>query len=145
MGIFHSIFVFTSSLHQISLRLILILSYREALEDADGTTYTVLIESANPAELPDVGGVDSDRETYGLTEDIQAQLKNIHGTIRAYTWYVIGAFKNLAGAEVEEINLKFGMKIGGKAGLPIFTEGTAESNFEVSVKCKFPSVSPSAR
>ncbi len=50
--------------------------------------------------------------------------------------------KNLAGAEVEEINLKFGMKIGGKAGLPIFTEGTAESNFEVSVKCKFPSASP---
>ena len=63
------------------------------LEDADGTTYTVLIESANPAELPDVGGIDSDgtalpqedRETYGLTEDIQAQLENIHGTIRAYT------------------------------------------------------------
>ena len=86
-----------------------------------------------------VAKMDSDRETYSLTEDIQAQLKNIHGTIRAYTWYVIGAFKNLSGAKVEEINLKFGMKIGGKAGLPIFTEGTAESNFEVSVKCKFPS------
>ena len=36
------------------------------------------------------------------------------------------------------MTLKFGMKIGGKAGLPIFTEGTAESNFEVCVKCKFP-------
>lgn len=109
------------------------------LEDADGTTYTVLIESTNPAELPEVEeNEESDRESYGLTEDIQAQLQNIHGTIRAYTWYVIGAFKNLSGAEVEEITLKFGMKIGGKAGLPIFTEGTAESNFEVSVKCKFP-------
>ncbi len=109
------------------------------LEDADGTTYTVLIESANPADLPNIPETSNDdRETYGLTEDIQAQLRNIHGTIRAYTWYVIGAFKNLSGAEVEEINLKFGMKIGGKAGLPIFTEGTAESNFEVSVKCKFP-------
>lgn len=109
------------------------------LEDADGTTYTVLIESTSLADLPNVPETsDDDRETYGLTENIQAQLKNIHGTIRAYTWYVIGAFKNLSGAEVEEINLKFGMKIGGKAGLPIFTEGTAESNFEVSVKCKFP-------
>lgn len=109
------------------------------LKDADGTTYTVLIESTNPADLPSIPETyDSDRETYGLTENIQAQLENIHGTIRAYTWYVIGAFKNLSSAEVEEINLKFGMKIGGKAGLPIFTEGTAESNFEVSVKCKFP-------
>ena len=112
------------------------------LQDADGTTYTVLIEATNPTELPTAptdepvrrGG---DRESYGLGDRIP-QLKNIHGTIRAYTWYVIGAFKNLSGVQVEEMTLKFGMKIGGKAGLPIFTEGTAESNFEVCVKCKFP-------
>ena len=113
------------------------------LQDADGTTYTVYIEASNRTELttptastasePDSGG----RESYGITEKLKAELTDIHGTIRAYTWYVIGAFKKLSGAEVEEINLKFGMKIGGKAGLPIFTEGTAESNFEVSVKCKF--------
>ncbi|MGB3768472.1 MAG: CU044_2847 family protein [Phormidesmis sp.] len=111
------------------------------LEDADGTTYTVLIESTNPAELPPIAETDneSDRESYGITDDIHAQLQNMHGTIRAYSWQVIGAFRRLPqGVEVEEMTLKFGMKIGGKAGLPIFTEGTAESNFEVSVKCKFP-------
>jgi Pyruvate/2-oxoacid:ferredoxin oxidoreductase gamma subunit len=119
--------------------------YPVQLEDADGTTYTVYIESTEAVDLPDSGIADegSNRESYGLPEDIQSHIKNIHGTIRAYTWYVIGAFKKLAGVEVEEINLKFGMKIGGKAGLPIFTEGTAESNFEVSVKCKFPNAGPS--
>lgn len=112
------------------------------IEDADGTTYTVLIESTNPAKLPaivDDEDDSDDRESYGPIDDARAHLKNMHGTIRAYSWQVIGAFKRLPqGVSVEEINLKFGMKIGGKAGLPIFTEGTAESNFEVSVKCKFP-------
>ncbi|MEM8504275.1 MAG: CU044_2847 family protein [Cyanobacteria bacterium P01_D01_bin.1] len=112
------------------------------LEDPDGTTYTVYIESTEPAELPEAHSAPTrsgTRESYGLTDRLRTELKDIHGTIRAYTWYVIGAFKNLSGVEVEEMTLKFGMKIGGKAGLPIFTEGTAESNFEVCVKCKFPS------
>lgn len=110
------------------------------LQDQDGTIYTVLIESKVPqSAVPDsvIPHTDDD-ETYGLVDDAQAQFKAIQGTIRAYTWYVIGAFKGMAGLEVEEVNLKFGIKIGGKAGIPIFTEGTAESNFEVEVKCKFP-------
>ena len=109
------------------------------LQDADGTTYTVYIASTNSIELPSSteptrGG----RESYGLTEKLTTELKNIHGAIRAYSWQVIGAFNSLPkSVQVEEITLKFGMKIGGKASVPIFTEGTAESNFEVSVKCKF--------
>ncbi len=115
------------------------------LEDADGTTYTVYIESTEPTELPKAPSQETTRgggrESYGLTGRVKAEIKDIHGTIRAYTWYVIGAFKNLSDVDVEEINLKFGMKIGGEVGMPIFTKGTAESNFEVSVKCKFPSKS----
>lgn len=109
------------------------------LEDADGTTYTVLIESqTRDDDVPTVEPSEPDREEYGLTDEVKAQLKDIHGTIRAYTYYVVGAFRGMAGAKVEELNLKFGLKIGGKAGLPIFTEGSAESNFEVEVKCTFP-------
>lgn len=123
------------------------------LQDADGTTYTVYIESTESADLPSSVSSEptcgSDRESYGLSEKVKAELKanveNIHGTIRAYTWYVIGAFKNLSDVEVEEINLKFGMKIGGEVGVPIFTKGTAESNFEVSVKCKFPNAGSVAK
>jgi hypothetical protein len=41
-------------------------------------------------------------------------------------------------AEVEEVTIKFGIKLGGKTGIPFVTEGSAESNFEFEVKCKFP-------
>lgn len=113
------------------------------IEGDTGETMTIFVETKNPVELPtaplDPNRLDDDRESYGLTEDAIAKLKDVHGTIRAYAWYAIGAFKNLGGAEVEEINLKFGLKIGGKTGVPVLTEGSAEANFEVSVKCKFPS------
>ncbi|MEB3357614.1 MAG: CU044_2847 family protein [Synechococcales bacterium] len=113
------------------------------LESDDGSTYTIFVESKTPVEVPDAlpspGTVDDDdRESYGITEDTLAKLKEIHGTIRAYAWYAIGAFKNFGGAEIEEMTLKFGLKIGGKTGVPIVTEGSAEANFEISVKCKFP-------
>jgi Trypsin-co-occurring domain 1 len=113
------------------------------LQDEDGTTYTIYVESTAPEGLspivPPSGEVeDDDRESYGITEDAIAKLKEIHGTIRAYAWYAIGAFKNFGGAEIEELNLKFGLKIGGKTGVPIVTEGSAEANFEIEVKCKFP-------
>ena len=113
------------------------------LQDEDGTTYIMYVESKNPdllpPDLPSPGEVDDDeREAMGVTEDAIAKLKEIHGTGRAYAWYAIGAFKNFGGAEVEELNLKFGLKIGGKTGVPIVTEGSAEANFEISVKCKFP-------
>ncbi|MEP1080058.1 hypothetical protein NDI52_32350 [Leptolyngbya sp. PL-A3] len=113
------------------------------LKNEDGTTYTIFVESKTPVEVPDTlppaGSVDEDdRESYGITEDTVAKLKEIHGTIRAYAWYAIGAFQNFGGAEIEEMNLKFGLKIGGKTGVPIVTEGSAEANFEIEVKCKFP-------
>jgi Trypsin-co-occurring domain 1 len=109
------------------------------LLDEDGTTYTIFVETTAPEVLlPSVETEDGDRESYGITEDTVAKLKEIHSTIRAYAWYAIGAFKNFGGAEVEELNLKFGLKIGGKTGVPILTEGSAEANFEISVKCKFP-------
>ena len=112
------------------------------LQDEDGTTYTIYVESTAPIilppDLPSPGEIDEDeRESMGITEDTVAKLKEIHGTIRAYAWYAIGAFKNFGGAEVEELNLKFGLKVGGKTGVPIVTEGSAEANFEISVKCKF--------
>ncbi len=113
------------------------------LQDEDGTTYTMYVESKHPdllpPDLPPPGELDEDeREAMGVTEDAVARLKEIHGTIRAYAWYAIGAFKDLGNAEVEELNLKFGLKVVGKTGMPILAEGSAEANFEISVKCKFP-------
>jgi hypothetical protein len=36
------------------------------------------------------------------------------------------------------MNLEFNLKIAGKAGIPILTEGSAEGSFKIQVKCKFP-------
>ncbi len=69
--------------------------------------------------------------------DISVQLDRARAMIRDYTEYAIGAFKDFAAAEVEEVTLKFGLKLGGKMGIPYITEGSAESNLEISVKCKF--------
>lgn len=113
------------------------------LQDKDGTTCTIYIESTAPQVLPNNLPTaeeldEDDRESYGITKDAIAKLKDIHGTIRAYAWYAIGAFKNFGEAEVEELNLKFGLKIGDKTEVPIVTESSAEANFAISVKCKFP-------
>lgn len=65
-------------------------------------------------------------------------LEKVHNTIRGYAKYAIGAFKGLGNAEVEKVTLKFSLKVGGKAGIPMLTEGSGEGNFEIQVECKFP-------
>ena len=81
---------------------------------------------------------DDEWESKGVTDVAIASLQQAHQYIRSYTRYVIGAFKNFPGAEIEEMNIKFGLKIAGKTGLPMLTEGSGGADFEVSVKCKFP-------
>ena len=111
------------------------MAHKIYIEQEDGEIREITIaESDN--DLPT--DTDSDRESYGIKEDAIAKLQDIHETIRFYTKYAIGAFKNLGEADVEEVTLKFGLKIGGEAGIPILTKASAESNFEIQVKCKFP-------
>ena len=111
------------------------------IEQEDGEIRAIEIsESDDDLSSEDT---DSDRESKGFKEDAIKNLQEIHETIRFYTKYAIGAFKNLGDAQVEEVNLKFGLKISGEAGIPILTKASAESNFEISVKCKFPPKSTS--
>jgi len=69
--------------------------------------------------------------------DAIAQMQQARQMIRTYTIYALSAFKDFNTAEIEEVTLKFGIKLGGKAGIPYITEGSAESNLEIQVKCKF--------
>ena len=108
------------------------------IEQEDGEIRTIEISESDDQQSTDT---DSDRESYGIKEDTIARLQDVHETIRLYTRYAIGAFKNIGDIEVEEVTLKFGLKIGGEAGIPILTKASAESNFEIQVKCKFPSKS----
>jgi hypothetical protein len=118
------------------------MAHKIYVEQEDGEIRTIEIAESN-ADLPNDTISDSQRdadrrESYGIKEDAIAHLQEVHETIRLYTRYAIGAFKNLGEAQVEEVTLKFGLKIGGEAGIPILTKASAESNFEIQVKCKFP-------
>ncbi|MGF1569816.1 MAG: CU044_2847 family protein [Nodosilinea sp.] len=124
------------------------------LEDDDGTSYTIYVEtdpvatagvpspppaSPNPTRSYDA---DTPRETYGVNRSlpapVQASLETVHRTIRAYTLYALGAFKNLAGAEVEDLKLSFGIKINVDTGIPMLAKGAIDGDFKIEVTCKFP-------
>jgi hypothetical protein len=106
----------------------------EATEDA--TASPVILQQPNEEEESPV--------TRGLPSinDPQKQaiqnFQAIEGTIRAYTAYTLNAFKNLAVANIDKVTLKFGIEIGGEAGIPYITKGTAKSNLNIEVECSFP-------
>ena len=77
-------------------------------------------------------------EERDVRSDAINRMQQARVLIRNYATYAVTAFKDFGAAEVEEITLKFGIKMGGKAGIPYITEGSAESNLEIEVKCKFP-------
>lgn len=124
----------------------------------DGDTeYTALIDS--PAPAPDSPTSETYRDSnrdgsqyvpkgtgsttkFVYSEPTRVELKKVHDTIRGYTEYAIGAFKNLAIAEVEELNLKFNLKISTEGGLPVLASAKAETDFSIEVKCKFPKNAP---
>lgn len=108
------------------------MAHRIYLEE-NGEIHEITIAESE-AELTD--NSDSERESYGLKDDAIAKLQDIHETIRFYTKYAIGAFQRLPGAEVEEVTLKFGLKISGETGVPVLTKASTEANFEIEVKCK---------
>jgi Trypsin-co-occurring domain 1 len=99
----------------------------------EGEEYEIYIQSNDTiSEVPE------DEPGYRDTLPT-VDLQKVHNTIRGYAKYAIGAFRNFGSADVEKITLKFNLKIAGKAGIPMLTEGSAESNFEIQVECKFPS------
>jgi hypothetical protein len=69
---------------------------------------------------------------------IAQNFQAIEGTIRAYTNYSLNAFRNIATANINKVTLEFGIKVGGKAGIPYVTEGSAESHLKITVECSFP-------
>ena len=113
------------------------MAHKIYIEQEDGEILVIEISESEGDQISNTTNK-NDRESKGFKEDTIKNLQDVHETIRFYTKYAIGAFKNLGDAQVEEVTLKFGLKIGGEAGIPILTKASAESNFEISVKCKFP-------
>lgn len=109
---------------------------------ADGKIYEVDTDTVIHEIEPDPTATEEDYnpldEKRGLQTDAIAGMQQARQMIRTYTAYALSAFKDFGAAEIEEVTLKFGLKLGGKAGIPYITEGSAESNLEIEVKCKFP-------
>ncbi len=119
------------------------------LELEDGTI--IHLEAKEDVEVSPTS-TPSSSETQELTRDdlqkgakslnkaqISQGFKGVERTIRAYTHYTLNAFRQVANANINKVTLEFGMKVGGKAGIPYITEGTAESNLKITVECSFPS------
>ena len=77
-------------------------------------------------------------EQRGIGSETMNRMQQARQLIRNYAIYAVTAFKDFGAAEVEEVTLKFSIKMGGKTGIPYISEGSAESNLEIEVKCKFP-------
>lgn len=104
--------------------------------------YEIYIESKENLTVsnPQTGFDDDEDDPGGKGfSDIAAiSMEQTRNTIRGYTLCALSAFRNFAAAEIQEVNLKFGIKISAQGGVPFIAQGNAESNLEISVKCTFP-------
>jgi hypothetical protein len=101
---------------------------------------TIMIESTEEIQQFDEQFPSGEQRlvSKGITDQAITQFKNIRETIRDYTTYTLQAFEQVATANINKITLEFGVKIGGEAGIPYITKGTAESNLKITVECTFP-------
>ncbi|MEH2285122.1 MAG: CU044_2847 family protein [Nostoc sp.] len=105
---------------------------------ADGEIEQIEINVTATEITEEIQEDDDGIEYKDVRTDAIARMQQARQMIRSYTIYALSAFKDFNTAEIEEVKLKFGIKLGGKAGIPYITEGSAESNLEIEVKCKFP-------
>ncbi|MEH2203529.1 MAG: CU044_2847 family protein [Nostoc sp.] len=105
---------------------------------ADGEIEQIEINVTATEITQEIEEDDDGIEYMDVRTDAIARMQQARQMIRSYTIYALSAFKDFNTAEIEEVRLKFGIKLGGKAGIPYITEGSAESNLEIEVKCKFP-------
>ncbi len=110
---------------------------RLVFEDEQGNDYTLFMEAAEPLDLPDTptSNDDDEYERMGIN-DVKVKLSDVHNKLQNYARYAIGAFQNVPFADVEEITLKFGIKVSGSTGIPVLTHDSVEGDFHIEIKCK---------
>lgn len=104
--------------------------YIEATEDVEVPAVPTETGGARPGSK----GAVSDSVKKQTMESFSA----IQSTIYTYTALTLSAFKKVALANVDKVTLEFGIEVGGEAGVPYVTKGTAKSNLKITVQCSFP-------
>lgn len=108
--------------------------YIEATDDVN----VPLVIAEEPAEEEEEALIDKGISPEAVRKQIVQNFQLIHTTIRAYTLCSLNAFKQLPIPGVNKVTLEFGIELGGEAGIPYVTKGTAKSNLKVTVECSFP-------
>lgn len=106
------------------------------LEDEQGNDYIMNVEAADDTDIPSEADGDDEYESMGPSDAIHVKLSDIHNKLRAYACYATGAFRDLPFVDVEEMTMKFGVKVSGSTGIPFLTKGAAEADFHIEIKCK---------
>lgn len=112
------------------------------LVEVEGETYEIYVESKETPTMPEVAphlNSDDEEESYSFQlEDAAVKMQEARRMVRGYALYTISAFKNFGLANVEEVKLKFGIKIAGQTGIPYIAQGSTDCNVEIEVKFTFP-------
>ncbi|MEO0837448.1 MAG: CU044_2847 family protein [Cyanobacteria bacterium J06643_5] len=108
--------------------------YIESNEDVDVPP----ADSEVPGEDEEEGLDDKGISPEKLRKQLIQHAQIIESTIRAYTIIGLNAFKKRAIPNVDKVTLEFGIELGGEAGIPYVTKGTAKSNLKVTVECSLP-------
>jgi hypothetical protein len=108
--------------------------YIETTENVEASP----VKPEEPAEEEEETTTDYNLNPAQLQQQLAQNFQDIQKTIRAYTLYTLNAFKKVAIANVDKVTLEFGIELGGEAGVPYVTKGTAKSNLKITVECSFP-------
>ena len=81
-------------------------------------------------------------QTRAAQEKIRQSFEAIESTISTYTNHTLNAFRKVGSGNIDKVTLEFGVKVGGKAGIPYVTEGSADSHLKIVVECSFPDEQP---
>lgn len=109
--------------------------YVEATEDLEIPTVSTEV----PVEEEEEEGLtDKGMSPEQLRQQLIQHAQIIESTIRGYTIIGLNAFKKRAIPNVDKVTLEFGIELGGEAGIPYVTKGTAKSNLKITVECSLP-------
>ena len=108
--------------------------YIEATEDVNVPVINTAVLDEEEEEALVGKGISPEQ----VRQKMMQNFLSIQNTIRTYTVYTLNAFKQIPIAEVNKVTLEFGIEMGGEAGVPYVTKGTAKSNMKITVECSFP-------
>lgn len=106
------------------------------IKDDNGNDYVMYVEAADEVELSPEMDDDDEYESMGNSNAVHVKLSDIHDKLRTYAYYATGAFRDIPFVDIEEMTMKFGIKVSGSTGIPFLTKGTAEADFHIEIKCK---------